>query len=290
MSTWASRPREPSNVSISNPTRRPPSRISLVRNPLSATPSSRSLSARRLRAVVFPAPGRASIRRRAGTARLVLEPLPLRRLAQSGPLRPRQEGDRCDHRGDEADEVQLEDVARVDEVRDRSSDHGARESESERPEQPDLLLAGQQKARQRADDEAGDDESDHDSLIPRGGEWDTRFQSSLPLPELSLEPESPPDLPRPRPRPRPRPWPDESLSTSGTVVSGTSVSGVAASSSSSAASSRCSASSSRRSARARCRCAAARRPARAPRRSSPVVAGRGASSPPALSGSADSPT
>src|SRR5918996_2860391 len=252
MSTWASRPREPSNVSISNPTRRPPSRISLVRNPLSATPSSRSRSARRLRAVVFPAPGRASIRRRAGTARLVLEPLPLRRLAQSGPLRPRQEGDRCDHRGDEADEVQLEDVARVDEVRDRSSDHGARESESERPEQPDLLLAGQQKARERADDEAGDDESDHDSLIPRGGEWDTRFQSSLPLPELSLEPESPPDLPRPRPRPRP--WPEESLSTSGTVVSGTSVTGgadseasSARSSASPARSSRCSASSSRRS-------------------------------------------
>src|SRR5918999_1908475 len=176
MSTCASSPRSPSKVSISNPTRRRPSpRISLVRNPLRATPSWRSRSARRPRTVVFPAPGRASIRRRAGTDELVPELLPLLALAQSGPFRDRQEGHGYAQGGHEADEVQLEDVPGADQVGDRPADHGAGEPEPERPQQADLLLAGQQQPCQKADDEPGDDESDHDSLIPRGGGWDTRL-------------------------------------------------------------------------------------------------------------------
>src|SRR5918999_1706998 len=170
MSTCASSPRSPSKVSISNPTRRRPSpRISLVRNPLSATPSSRNRSARRPRTVVFPAPGRASIRRRAGTACLVPELLPLLALAQSGPFRDRQEGHRCDHGGHEADEVQLEDVPGVDQVGDRPAYYGAGEAEPERPKQADLLLAGQQQPCQKADDEPGDDESNHASSYPAEG-------------------------------------------------------------------------------------------------------------------------
>src|ERR671919_2278543 len=161
MSTCASNPRAPSKVSISNPTRRRSPRISLVRNPLSATPASLSRSARRLRAVVFPAPGRASIRRRSGTAWLVPELLPLLALAQSGPFRDRQEGHRCDYGGHEADEVQLHDLAGVEKVRDRPADHGPGDPEAQRPEQPDLLLAGHQQARQHADDEPGHDESNH---------------------------------------------------------------------------------------------------------------------------------
>ena len=81
--------------------------------------------------------------------------------AEPGALGDAQQRDGGEHGHDEADDVELPDVARADQVGDHAADDRPQDAEHERPEQADLLAAGQQQAGKQADDEAGDDETDH---------------------------------------------------------------------------------------------------------------------------------
>jgi protein-S-isoprenylcysteine O-methyltransferase Ste14 len=66
-----------------------------------------------------------------------------------------------EHGDDEADDVELPDVARADQVGDDAPHDRPQDAEDKGPQQPDLLASGEQQAGEQADDEAGDDESDH---------------------------------------------------------------------------------------------------------------------------------
>ena len=98
---------------------------------------------------------------RAGAHRAMAEAAALLAPAQPGTFGDRQQGDRRDDGHDEAEDVELHDVAAADRVRHAATDDGADHTEDERPQQTDVLLARQQESGQQADDEPRDDETDH---------------------------------------------------------------------------------------------------------------------------------
>jgi protein-S-isoprenylcysteine O-methyltransferase Ste14 len=90
-----------------------------------------------------------------------VEPLAPVSRPEPGALGHAQQHDGGHHGDDEADDVELPDVARTDQVGDGAPDDRPQDAEHERPQQADLLPSGEQQAGEQADDEAGDDESDH---------------------------------------------------------------------------------------------------------------------------------
>ena len=75
--------------------------------------------------------------------------------------------DRGDDCNDEAENVQFEDVACPERVRDETADHGTGQPEQQRHHDAEALLPRSKESRERTDNETGNDETDHGFLRRR---------------------------------------------------------------------------------------------------------------------------